>query len=427
MAAERGRLQRSVLKPSHPADADFSVSPFLQGMVAEGLAVTQAREHTALLAKWGAHDVDGLDPRRAAAIGLQPAVKKIGHATSSQKLPKHLDHPGSLARFLRRTAELLLQSSGHWKAIEVNTRETHEHYRELLMTTRVNEEAYRTAADIVGKILERPGLLSVWENSCPGLLRSKTRELELQSEGTPVYLETLKEKTRIELVYDAVAALKKIEHERPIRREDIQLKYEAIAERASAEQAKILSQEGALAKELDAIGDGSETIAVYEGALEASIGTDALTLREQQLLACPLQLFSMAHLELLDLACNRISELPDEVSELTQLKKLYLDSNELTTLPHTLTRLSTTLTLLGVANNPLDDTLMQQYLCGLPALLAYLKATRPRRSSASMSSRMSSASMYGGAAFDLFNTALPHYEPTAGLGSTYRGATAASM
>ena len=65
--------------------------------------------------------------------------------------------------------------------------------------------------------------------------------------------------------------------------------------------------------------------------------------------------------------------LPGSPSRLKNLKKLYLDNNQLTTLPHTLHLLSQTLTLLGVANNPLDDLVMQQYLCGLPALLAYLK------------------------------------------------------
>ena len=137
-----------------------------------------------LIVKWGAHDVKGLDPKRAAAIGLEPAVHKIGQATGhAQNIPPHLEHPGTLARFLRRTAELMLQSSQRWKQIEVNTRDTNAHYKELLTMSRVQEEAYRTAAEILLKIRNRPGLLSVWENSCPGLLRSKRRELEIQTEG----------------------------------------------------------------------------------------------------------------------------------------------------------------------------------------------------------------------------------------------------
>ena len=71
-----------------------------------------------------------------------------------------------------------------------------------------------------------------------------------------MYLDTLKEHTRIELIYDAVATLKKIENDRPIKPSDIQLKYDAVNARAQAEQDTILEQEKALAKELEDIGDG---------------------------------------------------------------------------------------------------------------------------------------------------------------------------
>ena len=178
-----------------------------------------------LLVKWGAHAVVGLDPKRAEAIGLQPVVKKIGYGSSSQELPSMLEHEGSISRYCRRTAELMLQSSEFWEQIELKTRDTNNYYKELLTNSRVQEEAYSTAADILSKILARPGLLNVWELSCPNLLQSKKRELELQEQGTPVYLETLKELTRIELVYDAVVALKKLEQDRPIRESDIAERY----------------------------------------------------------------------------------------------------------------------------------------------------------------------------------------------------------
>ena len=79
---------------------------------------------------------------------------------------------------------------------------------------------------------------------------------------------------------------------------------------------------------------------------------------------------------------------------MTKLKKLYLDSNRLTRLPHELHKLSNTLTLLGVADNPLDPELMQLYLAGLPLLLGHLKATRPnlRTNSAASMNRMRSRS-----------------------------------
>ena len=314
-----------------------------------------------------------------------------------------LTHEGTIARYCRRTAELMLQSSEFWEQIELKTRDTNTYYKELLTSSRVQEEAYRTAADILSKIMARPGLLNVWELSCPGLLQSKMRELELQEPGTPVYLETLKERTRIELVYDAVVALKKIEQDRPIREGDIVERYRAVAARAEEEQKKIMKQESDLAQELREIGDGTETVVLYAMRLEASLASNVLSLREQRLLAVPSELFMLTHVEMLDLAGNKLRELPEEVCHMTKLKKLYLDHNQLTKLPHELHKLGTSLTLLGISDNPLDPTLMQLYLTGLPVLLAHLKASRPK-AAATASTRAVDLG-----AFDLFTTALPSY------------------
>lgn len=360
----------------------------------------------ALTVKWGAFEVKGLDPKRAEAIGLQPVVKKIGYGSSSQELPPMLQSEGTIARYCRRTAELMLQSSEFWEQIELKTRDTNTYYKELLTNSRVQEEAYRTAADILSKIMARPGLLNVWELSCPGLLQSKMRELELQEPGTPVYLETLKERTRIELVYDAVVALKKIEQDRPIRETDIAERYSEVAERAAEEQKKIMAQEGALAQELREIGDGTETIVLYAMRLESSLASNVLSLREQRLLAVPSELFMLTHVEMLDLACNKLSELPVEVCQMTKLKKLYLDHNRLTKLPHEMHKLGNSLTLLGIADNPLDPAIMQLYLAGLPVLLAHLKATRPKAGAKELTTRSASGDL---STFDLFTTALPTY------------------
>jgi len=361
----------------------------------------------ALVVKWGAIEIKGLDSKRAEAIGLQPVVKKIGYGSSSQELPEMLKHSGTIARYCRRTAELMLQSSEFWEQIELKTRDTNMYYKELLTNSRVQEEAYRTAADILSKIMARPGLLNVWELSCPQLLSSKKRELELQDQGTPVYLETLKELTRIELVYDAVVALKKIEQDRPIREADIAERYSEVATRAAEEQKKIMAQEGALAQELREIGDGTETIVLYAMALESSLASNVLSLREQRLLAVPSELFMLTHVEMLDLASNKLKELPAEVCHMTKLKKLYLDHNQLTKLPHELFKIGNTLTLLGISDNPLDPALMQLYLAGLPVLLAHLKATRPKAAA-------SSIAMRDDRSLDLFTTALPAYPITVG-------------
>jgi hypothetical protein len=250
-----------------------------------------------LTVKWGAFEIKGLDPKRAEAIGLTPAVRKVGYGSASAEPPPMLQNEGTIARYCRRTAELMLQASEAWKQIEVNTRETNHYYKQLLTNTRVQEEAYRTATDIIRKIMDRPGLLNVWELSCPGLLRSKKRELELQEEGTPVYLETLKELTRIELVYDAVVALKNIEQDRPIRDADIAEHYHAVAAQTQEEQEKIMSQEAALARELREIGDGTEVILQYAERLEKSLESNVLSLRKQRLLSCPVEIFQLAHVE----------------------------------------------------------------------------------------------------------------------------------
>lgn len=78
-----------------------------------------------------------------------------------------------------------------------------------------------------------------------------------------------------------MAALKKIEDDRPIRPSDIQVRYDAINARALEEQRKILAQEQALKKELEEIGDGSETIERYERQLEECFPTNFLHLRKQ--------------------------------------------------------------------------------------------------------------------------------------------------
>mmetsp|Transcript_43459 Transcript_43459/g.86949 ORF Transcript_43459/g.86949 Transcript_43459/m.86949 type:complete len:290 (-) Transcript_43459:17-886(-) len=272
-------------------------------------------EADALTIKWGAFEVKGLDPKRAEAIGLQPAIRKVGYGSSSQELPPMLQNEGTIARYCRRTAELMLQSSDHWKQIEINTRETNQYYKQLLTSSRVQEEAYRTAADILRRFLDRPSLLNVWELSCPGLLRSKQRELELQQEGTPAYLEALKELTRIELVYDAVVALKNLERERPIREADVGQRYDIVAAQAQEEQQKIMEQEAALARELRDIGDGTESIIAYAERLESSLETNVLSLRKQKLLATPIEIYQvLTHVEVLDLAQNRITEVASQLN-----------------------------------------------------------------------------------------------------------------
>jgi len=368
--------------------------------------------NAALTVKWGAHEVPGLDKHRAEAVGMSPTVLKVGYSSGAaviKHLPVLLQHAGSNARSLRRTAEIMLQNSKRWKEIEVATKETSQHYKQLLISSRVREEAYRKAADILKRIMERPGLLNVWENSCPGLLKSKTRELELQKEGTFAHQEALKEKLRIDLIYDAVAELKKIEEGgRPIKVPDIEVKWRVVATMASEEQAKILRQEQQLAAELKKIGDGSETVDKYHQRLEESLPNSECDLKQQELLALPLEIFQLTYLELLDVSYNDLKELPREVSQLKVLKKLYIQNNRLTALPSSLVSLSESLTLLSAGNNPLEPALMQAYLSGLPKLLFFLKATR-RPPKATTDALARTAQLFDVLGYDVFNTPLPAY------------------
>jgi Leucine-rich repeat (LRR) protein len=213
-----------------------------------------------------------------------------------------------------------------------------------------------------------------------------------------------------------------VQQERPIKPHEIVERYELVAVRTQEEQAKIMDQEASLAKELREIGDGTEVILQYAEQLEKCLETNVLSLRSLKLLAVPTEIFTMSHVEVLDLASNAIEVLPTEVANMSRLKKLYLDNNKLTRLPHELYKLSQTLALLGIANNPLDDELMQLYYAGLPVLLAHLKATRPRRATSSLgTSRSISTDL---ATFDLFTSALPDYPTAAPLDATTKRLTA---
>lgn len=63
-----------------------------------------------------------------------------------------------------------------------------------------------------------------------------------------------------------------------------------------------------LAQELREIGDGTETIVLYAMRLESSLTSNVLSLRDQRLLATPVELYMLTHVEMLDLAHNKLKE-----------------------------------------------------------------------------------------------------------------------
>jgi Leucine-rich repeat (LRR) protein len=258
---------------------------------------------------------------------------------------------------------------------------------------RVYHSAYSTCADIMRKFIERPTLIGVWAISCPGLLKSKTKELALQEPGNAMYLTTLAEKMRIDMLYDAVAHLKNIENERPIRQSDIESKLVEVDKLAAAEARRIEAQEALMATELHEIGDGSDSVEMWVRSIEQARANKTLVLRGQGLFAVPPELFALvAEMEIVDLGENQLKELPAEVEQLHRLKKLYLDTNALATVPSSLGKLHEHLTLVALADNPLHEEFFAAYLAGLPRLFAFLRERRRAASSIAASLAASSAS-----------------------------------
>lgn len=232
------------------------------------------------------------------------------------------------------------------------------------------------------KFIERPALVGVWAISCPGLLRSKTKELALQEPGTLMYRTIMAEKMRIDLLYDAVAHLKNIENERPIRAADIESKLLEVEKLAGAEARKIEAQEEVETRELREIGDGSESVDEWTALLKRAQETKTLVLRGQGLLALPPELLVLvADMEIVDLGDNQLSEIPREIGGLHAVKKVYLDGNRLAMIPTAILKLNEHLTLLALADNPLEEELFRAYLGGLPTVFAFLQARRVHRAS----------------------------------------------
>jgi hypothetical protein len=249
---------------------------------------------------------------------------------------------------------------------------------------RVYHSAYSTCADIMRKFIERPTLISVWAISCPGLLKSKTKELALQEPGNAMYLTTLAEKMRIDMLYDAVAHLKNIETERPIRQSDIESKLLEVDKLATAEARRIEAQEAVMTMELHEIGDGSDSVDVWVQSIEQARANKTLVLRGQGLFAVPPELFALvADMEIVDLGENQLKELPGEVDMLHKLKKLYLDTNALKTVPSSIGKLHEHLTFVALADNPLQEDIFTAYLGGLPRLFAFLRERRRAASTVS--------------------------------------------
>ena len=74
-----------------------------------------------------------------------------------------------------------------------------------------------------------------------------------------------------------------------------------------------------------------------------------------------------------DLSNRELTALPPEIGQLTSLRELALDGNQLTTLPRELADLLSGGLELGLAGNPLQGPILELYGQGPQALASYLR------------------------------------------------------
>ena len=97
-----------------------------------------------------------------------------------------------------------------------------------------------------------------------------------------------------------------------------------------------------------------------------------LNLRNNQLTTLPDFISSLSNLTELDLRENRLTDLPESIGNLSELTWLYLSRNQLTTLPESITKLSN-LTRLYLSSNPLETPPIEVANEGLEAIRAYFR------------------------------------------------------
>lgn len=98
-----------------------------------------------------------------------------------------------------------------------------------------------------------------------------------------------------------------------------------------------------------------------------------LNLKYQDLTEIPTEVYSMSNLEILDVAQNQITVLSDRLVELPKLKKLYLNSNLISTLPANFKDLK--IQLLYIQNNPINNLIDLSVV--LPETVTELEAGNP--------------------------------------------------
>lgn len=333
--------------------------------------------------KWGDNNVPGLSPIRAETLRLSPRRLVVGYANRSicsslpadglqASLPAILQHPGDCARYLRRTAELLCESSRYWEPIQRARAPVVEYFAPELAKAQCDQLSTTGAEELMRTIVSQPDRLGVWGQSLPKLLRGKRRDLDLQGAESSSGMHVQIEVNRLCLVHVMVKALLQLTNIRPLRQRDLKMKQDEVR-RISAEATRRLRDlEEQFDEACTEAADASAIVQLYERQLEYSLQTNRCMLRSCQLLSVPRELFRLRNLEVLDLGNNSIQSIPPSVSKLYSLQKLLLDNNLIRTLPASLHNLSSSLTLLALSGNPLDKQVLKLYLAGLPVLMEAL-------------------------------------------------------
>lgn len=99
---------------------------------------------------------------------------------------------------------------------------------------------------------------------------------------------------------------------------------------------------------------GSGYFTSLESAAKNLEKVTALNLYDKGLSAFPQEIFSMHHLELLDLSHNNISVIPERISELKKLQSFYINHNNIADFPDALMQMKS-LRILYIQANPLND------------------------------------------------------------------------
>ena len=125
---------------------------------------------------------------------------------------------------------------------------------------------------------------------------------------------------------------------------------------------------------LDALYAGGNEITSLSDEIGALRNLRWLNLAGNRLTKLPDQIGNLANLKGLILTENQLHSLPSSIGRLTKLETLDLGGNQLRTVPPELADISSSLTIIELERNPLDEPLPSMLASGANALFSYLRS-----------------------------------------------------